>query len=188
MIDQVTKELVMYRKSVLAGGPINENILFDCLDEINLHMEKLQKMTREEVLQELDKIDQSKKSHQNVTRTEDMSKIHYSKSMTKLSTHESDNILGASISKAGDNSQLKGNPQREVMQKIGILGRPEYINVEARSDLEAYKEYVVNIIAQKNQKEIDKWMKKYKGERINMLEYLRGIKGKSNYLIPLKEK
>lgn len=83
----------MYRKSVLAGGPINENILFDCLNEMNSKMEKLQKMTKEEVLLELEKNDQSKKSHQNVTRTDDFSKLHLSKSLTKMSSHESENLL-----------------------------------------------------------------------------------------------
>lgn len=83
---------------------------------------------------------------------------------------------------------VKGRqPQKEVMQRIGILGRPEYVNCDVKSDLHAYKESVVDKFAKKNEQQLSRLIRKQQGERANMLQWLRGQEGRANFLIPLQE-
>lgn len=62
MVDQVSRELAWYKQQVATGGQVNENLLFDCMVDLNARISQLNKMSKREVLEELEKQDPSKAS------------------------------------------------------------------------------------------------------------------------------
>lgn len=62
MVEQVTKELAWYKQQVATGGRVNENLLFNCMIDLNAKITQLNKMSRREVLEAFERQDLTSKT------------------------------------------------------------------------------------------------------------------------------